>query len=74
MERNSVIVERLEKTMCDKLTRTDKYERQVSNICKLEKEFLKLINGDEQIVKKYLAIESITSENNFEHAKSRPRL
>lgn len=67
MERNSVIVERLEKSMCDRLPRTSQYNQQIEEMLRLEQELLKLIDGDEQIVKKYLAIESITSENHLEY-------
>ena len=67
MERNSVIVEWLEKSMCDRLPRTSKYNKQIEEIRKLEQELVKLISGDGQIIKKYLALESLTNENHLEY-------
>lgn len=67
MERNSVIAERLEKAMGDRLPRTNRYDRLFGEMSKLDGEFTKLIAGDEQLVKKYLALESVTNENQQEY-------
>lgn len=67
MKRNSVIVERLEKSMCDRLPRTSKYEQLYDEMRRLEQEFLKLIGNDTQLVKKYLAIESAANQCQLEY-------
>ena len=67
MERNSVIVERLEKSMCDRLPRTSKYNQQIDEIRKLEQELLNLVGSNEQVIKKYLELESITNESHLEY-------
>lgn len=67
MERNSVIVECLEKLVFDRLPRTRKYNQSFDEMCEQAKEFLKLIDNDKQLVKKFLAIESTTSANQFEY-------
>lgn len=67
MERNSVIVERLEKSMSDRLPRTKKCNEIVVKLKELEQEFLKLIEGDQQLVEKYLEIESTMNASNCEY-------
>lgn len=67
MERNSVIAERLEKSVLDKLPRTRKSERLSDEVYRQEREFLKLIEGDEQLVKKYLDIEGNFCQSQFEY-------
>lgn len=67
MERNSVIVERLEKSMWDRLPRTSKYEQLSGEMRSLEQEFLNLIGRDKHLIKKYLAIESVTNECHLEY-------
>lgn len=67
MERNSVIVERLEKAMGDRLPRTNRYDKLFNEMGALGEEFIKLIEGDEQLVKKYLDLERVTNENQQEY-------
>ena len=67
MERNSVIAPVLEKLMCDKLPRTGKYERLLSEARKIDQDVMRQLGGDEQLLQKYLAAESITNEAQLEY-------
>lgn len=67
MERNSVIVERLENSMGDRLPRTAKYQHLLDEARRLEQELLKDIQGNDELIKKYLAIESVTNESQLEY-------
>lgn len=67
MERNSIIVERLEKSMGDSLPRTSKYDKQTDEVIKLEQELFELIGNDKQIVAKCLEIESACSKKQLEY-------
>ena len=67
MERNSVIVERLENSMGDRLPRTAKYQRLLDEARKLEQELLKAIENNDEVIKKYLTIESVTNESQLEY-------
>lgn len=67
MERNSVIVERLVKSIGDKLPRTKKYDELIDKLIGLEQEFINNIECDKQLVDKFLEIESVINESNLNY-------
>ena len=67
MERNSIIAERLEKTMENMLPRTSEYKQLLDELSKSQQEFMQLINSNKELFEKYLELESLVNTSHLEY-------